>query len=408
MGMQAIGRWLGEPKKVALLLLAAGLAAVAALGLAPAASAATFSNNEGITINDSADCSGGAADPYPSPITVSDLGSSVTDVNVTISGLSHTVPDDVGLLLVSPAGQSTILMTDSGGLNGVSGIDLTFDDAASGFLPEDSLLTSGTYLPSRGETSWGCLAPESFPGTAPAGPYGTSLSVFNSSDPNGTWNLYVIDDSPVDVGSITGWSLDISTSTPQNSPPTIAVVGGPDSTCLSDSSARITLKLTDADNDPSSLTLSATSSNPALLPNSNITFSGSGDTRTATFTTISNLASSDVTITVSDGQAEATTTVHVQTGGSGNQNLSGTDEADILLAKSGQDTLSGLGGSDVLCGASGNDTFTGGEGADHLGGGSGNDTLTGGLGADHFGGDTGTDTATDFNLGEGDTRSSTE
>src|SRR5919107_993976 len=128
MGMQAIGRWRGEPKKVALLLLAAGLAAVAALGLAAsAASAATFSNNEGITINDSADCSGGAADPYPSPITVSDLGSSVTDVNVTISGLSHTVPDDVGLLLVSPAGQSTLLMTDSGGLDGVSGIDLTFD-----------------------------------------------------------------------------------------------------------------------------------------------------------------------------------------------------------------------------------------------------------------------------------------
>jgi hypothetical protein len=161
-----------------------------------------------------------------------------------------------------------------------------------------------------------------------------------------------------------------------NSPPTIEVVGGPDSTCLSDTSARTTLKLTDADNDPSSLTLSATSSNTNLLPNSNITFAGSGDTRTATFTTTSNRGSSTVTITVSDGQAEATTTVGVQAGGSGTDNLIGTNEADILLARSGNDTLSGLGGSDVLCGASGNDNFTGGAGADHFGGGSGTETAT--------------------------------
>jgi CSLREA domain-containing protein len=161
-----------------------------------------------------------------------------------------------------------------------------------------------------------------------------------------------------------------------NIPPTIEVVGGPDSTCLSDTSARTTLKITDADNDPSSLTLSASSSNTNLLPNSNVTFAGSGDTRTATFSTISTRASSTVTITVSDGQAEATTTVNVQAGGSGTDNLIGTNEADILLAMSGNDTLSGLEGSDVLCGASGNDNFTGGEGADHFGGGSGTDTAT--------------------------------
>jgi Ca2+-binding RTX toxin-like protein len=94
-----------------------------------------------------------------------------------------------------------------------------------------------------------------------------------------------------------------------------------------------------------------------------------------------------VTITVSDGQATAKTTVNVQAGGSGNENLIGTNEADILLAMSGNDTLSGLEKSDVLCGASGNDRFTGGAAADHFGGGSG------------------TDTATDFTQGE-DTQSS--
>jgi subtilisin-like proprotein convertase family protein len=244
MGMQAIGRWLGEPKKVALVLLAAGLAAVAALGLASAASAATFSNTDGpITIFDGSEfCDGGAAtapgtaQPYPSVIAVEDgLGSSVTDVNVTVSGLSHGWPDDIGLLLVSPAGQSVILMADSGGHAGfgVSDITLTFDDAASDPVPDNSTLVSGSaYLPSRGTpTGFGdCDVPASFPVDAPAGPYGTSLSVFNGTDPNGNWQLYVIDDTLDFTGSITGWSLDISTTTAEDTTPPTVTNTSPDGT----------------------------------------------------------------------------------------------------------------------------------------------------------------------------------
>jgi subtilisin-like proprotein convertase family protein len=161
---------------------------------------------------------------------VGGLTGSVTDVNVTVSGLSQEFPDDVGLLLVSPTGQSVILMTNSGGAGGVfavSDIDLTFDDEASGPAPDNAPLVSGTsYQPSRGTIS-GCFAPESFPTDAagtnpPAGPYGSTLSVFDGSDPNGIWKLYVIDDSPFDPGSITGWSLDISTTTAEDTtPPTV-------------------------------------------------------------------------------------------------------------------------------------------------------------------------------------------
>jgi subtilisin-like proprotein convertase family protein len=228
MGMQAIGRWLGKSKKVALLLLAAGLAAVAALGLASAASAATFSNNEGITINDGsqfcysfgAATAVGTATLYPSVIAVSGLGPSVTDVNVSVSGLTHSYPDDIGLLLVSPTGQSVILMTDSGGDldHPASGIDLVFDDAASRLAPDNTKLKSRTYLPSRGTTTAtppaDCTAPASFPLDAPQVPYGTSLSEFNGTNPNGDWKLYVIDDSAVHTGFITGWSLNISTTLP--------------------------------------------------------------------------------------------------------------------------------------------------------------------------------------------------
>jgi subtilisin-like proprotein convertase family protein len=197
-------------------LLAAVFAVTSVWLAAPAlAGAATFSNPATITINDSALCSGGpspapgTASPYPSQITVSGLLGSVTDVNATLTGLSHTYPDDVDVLLVGPAGQSTILMADTGGGSDVSGVNLLFSDAAAASLPDEAALASGTYKPTIGTSA--CSVPASFPLPAPAGPYGSLLSVFNGTNPNGTWSLYVIDDDDDDTGSISGgWSLDIT------------------------------------------------------------------------------------------------------------------------------------------------------------------------------------------------------
>jgi VCBS repeat-containing protein len=232
----AVGGFLSKvprltPAKV-VALLAAMLGGVVALGLAaPAASAVTFSNEEEITINDgSGDCIAGIgkATPYPSTIAVSGLGASVTDVNVSVSGLSHPFPDDVGLLLVSPANDRSILMADTGGGSGVSDFDLTFDDDDVGadHIPDDGPLTNGaTYLPTRGLTTFGCAAPRSFPPPAPFALnfYPTTLGVFNSENPNGTWQLYAIDDSSGDVGSIDGWSLDISPDTADTTAPSVTI-----------------------------------------------------------------------------------------------------------------------------------------------------------------------------------------
>ena len=195
-------------------LLAAVVAVTSVCLAAPAlAGAATFSNSGTITINDGSCSVGGsaaAATPYPSAITVSGLTGTVADVNVMLTGLSHTFPDDVDVLLVGPQGQSTILMADTGGNAPVSGVNLTFDDAAATSLPDEAQIVSGTYKPTVG-TPNGCPVPSSFPAPAPAGPDGSSLSVFNGTDANGTWSLYVIDDSNQDVGSISGgWSLDIT------------------------------------------------------------------------------------------------------------------------------------------------------------------------------------------------------
>src|SRR3989304_916171 len=179
------------------------VALLLALGLVfPSVSPAqvTYSNTSSITINDNT-----SATPYPSTITVPSLSGTVTMVTVTITGFAQTWPDDVDILLVGPQGQKVMLMSDQGGGNPVTGVNLTFDDSADAALSNNSLITSGTYKPGDFETS------ETMPAPAPAGPYGTLLSAFNGVDPQGTWSLYVRDDATNDVGSISGgWALTLT------------------------------------------------------------------------------------------------------------------------------------------------------------------------------------------------------
>jgi len=180
-----------------------GFASAIALlfAMAQGVGATTISNPGAISIPDS-----GAATPYPSDITVSGLTGTITDLNVTISGLSHTFPADIDILLVGPGGQKIILMSDVGGATDVLNINLTLDDEAVLLLPVTPLST-GSFRPNNVDNS------DIFPGPAPAGPYGSLLSDFDGTNPNGTWSLYVLDDFAADEGTIAnGWSLDISTA----------------------------------------------------------------------------------------------------------------------------------------------------------------------------------------------------
>ena len=46
------------------------------------------------------------------------------------------------------------------------------------------------------------------PAPAPAAPYTYTLSAFNGDSPNGTWNLYIIDDANLDGGAVAGgWTI---------------------------------------------------------------------------------------------------------------------------------------------------------------------------------------------------------
>jgi len=111
------------------------------------------------------------------------------------------------MLLVGPGGQTVVLMSDAGGALDVVNVNLTFDGTAATDLPDATQIVSGTYRP----TNIG--AGDTFPAPAPAGPYGSLLSVFNGVNPNGTWSLYVVDDLGGDVGNMNGgWTLRITTN----------------------------------------------------------------------------------------------------------------------------------------------------------------------------------------------------
>jgi hypothetical protein len=97
-------------------------------------------------------------------------------------------------------------MSDVGGGNAVSGVNLTFEDGFPS-LPDETPIFIGTYRPSNEGSG------DTFPAGAPAGPYGATLAGLDASSPNGTWKLYVADDAPGDTGSIGSWSLTLQTAT---------------------------------------------------------------------------------------------------------------------------------------------------------------------------------------------------
>jgi subtilisin-like proprotein convertase family protein len=172
----------------------------------PAETNGVIFNGGAITINDTA-APPTQATPYPSNITVSGMTGVIAVVNVTINGFSHAFPDDVDILLKGPTGANAIILSDVGGSIAVSNLTINLDDNAAASMSDAGPLTSGTFKP----TNVG--AGDTFPTQAPSG--GSVLSVFNNTNPNGTWSLYVVDDANGQAGSITSWSLNILVATQQ-------------------------------------------------------------------------------------------------------------------------------------------------------------------------------------------------
>jgi len=168
----------------------------------------------------------GASYPYPSNIVVAGAGGVVTDVDVTLTGLSHTLIRDLDVVLVAPNGADTLLMGDvgPGGSSPTSNVNLTFSDEAAGGIGQSAPITTGPYKPSRFDDE----IPDNLPAPAPAEPWGTTLATLDGTSPNGTWSLYVYDDAGGDIGQIAGgWSLSLTTATASAGGPYTAAEGSP-------------------------------------------------------------------------------------------------------------------------------------------------------------------------------------
>ena len=198
------------------------------------------------------------AQPYPSTIVVSGLSGTITDVNLTLNGFDcsdrgndRAYPEDVDILLVGPTGANLVVLSDVGGNNQelasstvgqFPALDLTLDDQAAAPVPADTQITAGTYRPTDDDDDpgeWGPIVTgaDPFPAPAPAPSVATALSVFNGTDPNGTWSLYIVDDYPGPDNCVIqgGWTLDIVTTgtgptttapTTTVAPTTTTTVGG--------------------------------------------------------------------------------------------------------------------------------------------------------------------------------------
>jgi len=159
--------------------------------------------------------------PYPSAIGVSNVAGVASKITVTLSNMTEFIPDAVDIVLVNPAGQSVLLMSDypygHGGGQAMPAATLTFDGDAPVSLRDVYPISSGAYRPTDYDYFPGVLPPP-----APAGPHPGALSVLHGSNPNGTWKLFVADHFPIVYATRTanftnsriagGWSLTIYTS----------------------------------------------------------------------------------------------------------------------------------------------------------------------------------------------------
>ncbi|MEK7685116.1 MAG: putative Ig domain-containing protein, partial [Verrucomicrobiota bacterium] len=222
-----------------------------------------FAGTNSITILDKKN-----ADPSPANLTVSGMSGTISKITVTLTNLSHTAPPDLDILLVGPGGGKVVLMSDAGSSDDLTNATLTFDDAALNSLPEFTAIASGVYKPTSFDPA------EVFTTPAPSGPYGTALSDFRGINPNGTWSLYVVDDSTDNAGTLSkGWLLNIYQ-------PTFSDIQA--QTNAKNTTVMIPFTVGEVGSDPTTLTVTATSSSPTLVPSTNITVSGTAGNRTLT------------------------------------------------------------------------------------------------------------------------------
>ena len=155
------------------------------------------------------------ADPLKVSVT---MPGTVSRIQVQLRGLSHEWPNDLDMLLVGPQGQNAIIWSDAGGFSPINDLTVTIDSAAAVPLPRFvAPANNGIYA----VANYNGAGPDTFPPDTPQVLGGSQLSVFDGTDPNGEWRLYIVDDFGRITGNIArGWNLTITTAVDCNTPRT--------------------------------------------------------------------------------------------------------------------------------------------------------------------------------------------
>jgi subtilisin-like proprotein convertase family protein len=108
--------------------------------------------------------------------------------------IRHTFNADLDLTLRAPTGTEVTLSTDNGG-NANDGFAGTVWDDDAGDQNPPGAVTEAIFVDGVSQSA---LVPEE------------ALGAFIGEDPDGTWQLEVVDDSPGDVGVLDGWTLRVT------------------------------------------------------------------------------------------------------------------------------------------------------------------------------------------------------
>ena len=121
-----------------------------------------------------------------SDLVVSNLGASISDLNVTLN-VTHSYDDDLLITLISPSGQRVALVTRRGG--GENDFNnTTLDDEAATSIAAGTAPFSGSFRPEQ------------------------PLAALDGTNPNGTWKLEIVDEFTGDGGALNSWSLAVGTA----------------------------------------------------------------------------------------------------------------------------------------------------------------------------------------------------
>lgn len=154
--------------------------------------------------------------------TLAGLSGSITNVSVNLN-ITGGFNGDLYAYLAGPAGQLSVLLNRVGVTNGSSfgytdaGFNITLDGSGSNIHGYQNGGV-GTYTLSSGQLTgtWGADGRNIDPLSTPTSLFDSAstaanLSVFNNTDPNGLWTLYLADLSGGGQSTLVSWGLTIST-----------------------------------------------------------------------------------------------------------------------------------------------------------------------------------------------------